>query len=383
MHEINNTKTDARRLALLCLTAWHEKGTFIWDSLEWYKNSRTIEPRDIDFAYELACGTVRFFGYLRYVAKTLGALPKKPKERLLLFLALYQRLFLDTPAYAVVHTSVQLAKTSCSIHFSWYLNAVLQKELPKPTPEAVIRHSFPEFYINCLTKQYGKEKTDELLLLQNSPSPRMVTLFDPIRNVILESDSPSGYIQNYTPYLLVTSLAGACTSPPKRILDMCAAPGGKTVLLSKLFPEAHIVANDLAKKSDLLRQNINRFCPHVELRTGPGQEISTKAPFDLIVIDAPCSNSGVLYKCPEARFRLNPDTLVELETLQKSLFEHALTLVGDTGSLWYMTCSILQQENELFCQKMAHQFGLQIISKHLILPNHMGHDGGFGCLFRF
>lgn len=382
MHRKVDEKIDGRHLAYLCLIAWQSSGTFIWDTIEYYKKKYKPLQREIDFAYEIACGTVRLFGYIEYIAKNhISKLPKKPKERLLFFLGLYQRLFMPSiPLYAVVATSVTLAKTYCSKPFGAFLNAVLRKQLPIVTACDVALHSYPDFFKSSIEKQCGHEKMMEILLQQNKPPIAMATTFESsIENMPYESLPEHCYIQNKTPFALVMHHSKLLKEEPETILDMCAAPGGKSVLLAHIFPKAHILANDLPHKATLLQENIARFCPHVMLHLGPGQDIAPSQLFDLIVVDAPCSNSGVLYKCPEARWRLSPGSIQELEFLQLALLEHAAKLLKPNGTIWYMTCSILDEENRKLAEKAAHAFTLKIGSELAEFPNKTGADGGYVC----
>lgn len=374
---------NARSAALHALIAWQQKGTFLWDFLESWKNRESPDKRELDFAYELACQTARYLGYLEHVAKKLTtALPKKQSERLLLYLGLYQRIFLkNIPLYAVVSTTVELAKNLTFSHFARFLNAVLRKEIPEDSPDCITLHSYPEFFKNCLLNQYGKEKMLELLTVMNHPSICMATTYTDgkIDNRCYETPPESSYIQNCTPVQLVTTLAKTIQKTPTHILDLCAAPGGKTLLLAHLFPEAHLIAHDLPHKEKRLLENVHRFAPNVKVVTN--HEAFADRKFDLILVDAPCSNSGVLYKCPEARWRLSQESLDQLEQVQIELIKQAITHLQKGGTLWYMTCSILQQENEAFVEKLQKTLGLTLNQFLLCLPDQKGQEGGFAASF--
>ena len=378
---MNNAELTSREAAFLALSAWHKKGLFLWDSLQKWKERAPPATKDLNFAYELACGSLRALGYLEWVARRASSrLPKKADERLLLYLALYQKLFLkNIPLFAVVNESVELAKKYTSKQFASFLNAILRKEIPDAPESTVVRLCYPKYYVTALTDAYGEEKAYELLVRGNSQTPLMATKFTkegPV-NGPCEAFSDDCYIQNSTPFTLVIQLAkehAKALSPPKRILDMCASPGGKTLLLCHLFPDATVVASDLSKKLPLLQENLARFKTNVHVQS---EESEHSGSYDLIVVDAPCSNSGVLFKCPEARWRLSKNATLELQKTQISLLEKAKNLLTPGGTIWYMTCSILPDENEQIVQEAIKRFSLKETQSILQLPNSKGFEGGF------
>lgn len=103
-----------------------------------------------------------------------------------------------------------------------------------------------------------------------------------------------------------------------------------------------------------------------------GERLSCEEPFDLIVVDAPCSNSGVLARRAEARWRISEDSMREQCRLQGQLIAHARTLLAPGGEILFMTCSILKGEHGVHGGDLCQT----------ILPNNEGWDGGYGCLMR-
>lgn len=185
-----------------------------------------------------------------------------------------------------------------------------------------------------------------------------------------------------TPVALVADLASK-SSYPQRVLDICASPGGKLLAAHDHFPKAKLFANDISPEKILrLTQNLTKYGVTAQVRCGQGEDYPISEPFDVVILDVPCSNSGVLNKRPEARWRLTAEALQALKTQQLGLLEHALTLIGKQGVIWYLTCSILKAENEqlmaAFCQKHA----MKMAYARTILPNAEGWDGGFACLLQ-
>jgi 16S rRNA (cytosine967-C5)-methyltransferase len=192
-------------------------------------------------------------------------------------------------------------------------------------------------------------------------------------------ESTSVYIQNATPSLLMHTL-NEHAPIPKRILDLCASPGGKLLLAHDLYPHASLHANDVSsQKLERLKENIIKYNLKAALSCGLGEKISSQELFDLIIIDAPCSNTGVLNKRPEARWRVAENTMKETTDLQFELLKHAETLLAPKGELWYLTCSILPEENEKMMNRISQATHLKPRVMKTMLPTHTGWDGGFGC----
>lgn len=191
--------------------------------------------------------------------------------------------------------------------------------------------------------------------------------------------STSCYIQNVTPVLLFSKLASA-SFKPKSILDLCSSPGGKLLLAHDFFPEAKLYANDVSEaKLKRLKENVKKYDLSVKFSCQKGEKFQSDNRFDLIIIDAPCSNSGVLHKRAEARWRITPKKLEELCTLQYHLIKRALSFLTPRGQIWYMTCSILSYENEGLVEEAKEDMGFSILKTHQQLPNQKGYDGGFAC----
>jgi 16S rRNA (cytosine967-C5)-methyltransferase len=191
------------------------------------------------------------------------------------------------------------------------------------------------------------------------------------------------YIQNITPALLCMRLSEKMTEVPCRILDLCASPGGKLLMAHDLFPQAELYANDVSEdKMRKVRENLKKYDVTAHLTIGIGEKYPTSQRFDLIILDVPCSNTGVLNKRPEARFRLNREYLDPLKAAQLRLLKHARELISEKGFIWYMTCSILPEENEQIVDCACELYGLKMISCCLQLPNREGYDGGYAALLQ-
>lgn len=404
---------NPREAAYLALLFSLKEEGFITQSLEKWQKGHNPSPRDFALAYEIAAGACRMSLALDDVAANLSdkkRLSLKLKEKALLRTALYQYCFMSrVPPYAIANETIEIAKKYCHATFVGFLNALLRKlplnlpSLPisKDVHSLSVKYSYPEFFISALIKDYGLEAAEEILKVQNLPPITMIRLRKPTPHVglkLLESNksailedytylkeiaaSSDYYIQNATPFSLVEKLAEKTTSP-KMILDLCASPGGKLLAVHDLFPEAVLFANDVSEeKIQKLKQNINKYRMSVELTVGQGEGYTSSKTFDLIILDVPCSNSGVLNKRPEARWRLSQQPLEELKKTQKKLIANAVQLLSTEGYLWYLTCSILKNENEDVVAEVCQEYNLELVDSKTILPNAAGWDGGFGAVLK-
>lgn len=406
-------KLQPREAAYLALLSAAREEGFISDTLHAWQKKTQPDSRDYNLAQEIAYGTCRMALSLDYIAKKLtnGPLTLKRKERLLVHTALYQHYFMERiPLYALTDETVNIAKRHCHTTFVHFLNAILRKasttESSIPQDDSLeslsIRFSLPPFFITNLIESYGLEKAKEIMLTSNLPpvlmgrirnkdsslpegteplqqrDPSFVKVKD-VKTLPTLIESSNFYIQNITPAELFNSLT-INKDAPKAILDLCAAPGGKLLLAHDIYPEASLHANDLTQqKINLLNENIEKYQLNVKVQCGPGEHYSSQEKFDLIILDVPCSNSGVLNKRPEARWRLSKSNIEKQNQIQKALLTQALTLLNKGGEVWYMTCSILKDENENLVEAVAKECNAKIRIMKTILPDSEGRDGGFAA----
>lgn len=379
---------NSREQAFLIITKVFQGHTFAKDLLD------DIPSESRPLIQELAYGTIRQKKALHHLALQLtkeGRLKLKLKEKALLYCALYQLFYLNHPIHAVTDEMVNIAKTHCPRPFAPFLNALLRNysaikpALPEgeTTEQLSTRFSYPTFFVEALIQDYGKEEAVNILKAMNLPGKLMGRKIGEVplacENLSADQLSSGGYyIQNRTPAYLMQELAQT-TPQPKKILDLCASPGGKLLAAHDLYPKAALFANDLSEeKLQRLKENLKSFGVQAQLSFGPGEAYTEEKNFDLIILDVPCSNSGVLNKRPEARWRLDEKTLQQLEGLQEALLHHAVKLLAPGGKIWYLTCSILNQENLRTIEKLESLFQ-NIEYQKTILPTADGQDGGFGC----
>lgn len=174
----------------------------------------------------------------------------------------------------------------------------------------------------------------------------------------------------------------AQVEPGQRVLDLCAPPGGKAVGLARaLDGRGELVAAHLEGRGMRLAENLERMggtTPWKLHDLGPEGTRLPEGPFDHVLVDAPCSNSGVLMKRVDARYRLDDRHLSGLRARQDEVLDRAAGLVGPGGSLVYATCSILPDENEERVDAFLSRHPDFVLEEsRLRLPHRTGRDGGF------
>jgi 16S rRNA (cytosine967-C5)-methyltransferase len=389
--------TSPREAAFLAVLKALKEEAFVSDFLNRWEKSSHPSKQDLHLAWEIANGCVRMRLALDYLAKQAAGRSKlsmKAKERALLHTALYQVFYLSRiPLYAIVNETVAIAHRHCHPTFVRFLNAILRQLEKKPltTPQGnsledlSIRYSYPLFFVQELVKDYGLEVAQEILEIENRPPTPMVRHRSPLLDVRpidkeqIEAltHSSDQYIQNITQASLIWKLAEG--REPSSILDLCASPGGKLLALHDRFPEATLFANDVSEeKLKRLKENCSKYNLQVTISCSRGELFAGKGPYDLVVLDVPCSNSGVLNKRPEARWRLSEEHLQQLAKTQLALLERARQIVAPGGEVWYLTCSLLKRENEEPVARACQLYGFTSRIQLTYLPNLQGWEGGFG-----
>jgi len=176
--------------------------------------------------------------------------------------------------------------------------------------------------------------------------------------------------------------------PGERVLDLCAPPGGKTVHMAELMSgQGEIVAAHLGTRPvRRLKENVERFGWESLIRLhdlGAEGQRMPDGPFDRVLVDAPCSNTGVLMKRVDARYRVREDNLRSLIELQDRLLGSALRLVREGGVVVYSTCSVLRSENhEVVSRAVQGHSGAALVEERLRYPHRTGRDGGYMASIR-
>ncbi len=334
---------------------------------------------------------------LRPLRKILGILvPKWPKGELeaLLYVGAAQLLYMkDVPDYAAVNETVEAAKKCPNRNIAKVVNGVLHNLIRRRAEfEAMIaaasleeRESFPGELVRRWTARFGATNAAKLCAWHNEPAETFLARADGTF-VALErgkrvSDVP-GYaegtfiVQDPGTHLAVELMDIA---PGDRVLDACAAPGGKTIQMA--WRGAHVVACEVnPKRRRTLEANLKRLGLKVEISEAL-PSVSSETLFNKILVDAPCSNTGVLRRRPDARWNWSMEKLQALVKLQSEILDTVAPLVAPGGSLVYSTCSNEAEENlEQVNAFLSRHPDFHLAESCESIPFESGHDGAFAAL---
>ncbi len=447
-------KENPRELALHVLRRVLEDGAYL--NLE--TNAALAKSRlsrlDRALAAELCYGPLRMQAALDCL---LGQLLRQPLEKLPLWIllilrqAVYQMEYMDRiPARAAVNEAVKLARKYGHAGTVKLTNGVLRNFIrqreslsfpdaeKEPVAHIAASCSFPEWMVEKWLQEWGMEETLRFCRAQNERRPLSVRVntLRCTRQTLIERLAAEGVEARpcrLAPEGLLlsrgTSLAELSTfqeglfqpqdessmlaaralmpKPGEHILDLCAAPGGKTTHLAQLMENrGQIHAFDLHEhKISLIRENCARLgIDIVEAQAGDARQLAKKFPAqaDGILLDAPCSGLGVLGRRPDLRWRLQPETVRELAALGQELLAAAADALRPGGRLLFSTCTVTAEENEeavrrfLAARPDFHREKLpfaelplsvaeRAAAKHgswQLLPQEQGTDGFFMALLR-
>jgi 16S rRNA (cytosine967-C5)-methyltransferase len=409
-------KLSARQIALAALRIWRKEKRFADSVISGLLAKAELTPSDRAFAVELFYGVIRNLTLLDFWVACLRVSSLQNDVRDVLRLGLYQLFFLKTAPHAAVHETVELApKTQRTV-----INAVLraatrrQRELfaRANVQPLFVRTSHPQFLIERWQQHFGAEHAQELCKWNNLPAPvyARINLLRISRTEFLRSypesrpltdhpnfvevDSlPSGALERGYCYIQDPSTTIACQlldpKPGERILDACAAPGGKTGYIAQLMQNlGTIVACDRdPERLRILKENMARLAARIVhlLRHDwtPGHvppEIASVAPFDRILVDVPCSNTGVMRRRVDLRWRLRRTDFDRMRHMQVEIIRPLIPLLKPNGALVYSTCSLEPEENKDVVRRILTEMpALQLEAKTYSLPFRDGFDGAFAA----
>ena len=358
------------------------------------------EGSDRAFVQDLVYTVLR---RLRALRKVLGVLvPKWPKGELeaLLYVGAAQVLFMkDVPDYAAVNETVEAAKLSPQKSVAKVVNGVLHNLIRRRDEFTALlaaapleeRESFPTELVRRWTARFGAENAAKLCAWHNEPAKTFLARKDG-SFVELERGKKVADVSGYAEGEFIVQDPGTALAvelvdakPGDVILDACAAPGGKTIQLA--WRGAKVTACEVnPKRRRKLEENLNRvgLADLVEVieQLPCDSALGTKhqARGTKILVDAPCSNTGVLRRRPDARWNWSVEKLEALVKLQAEILDQAAPLVAPGGLLVYSTCSNEPEENgdqvNAFLKRHP-DFALDTTRESI--PFESGHDGAFAA----
>ena len=341
--------------------------------------ARGLDARDRALAQRLAYGTIQRVRTLDHGIETLGRRPVAkldPPVRAALRLGAYQLGFSDVAVHAAVNESVELVRAAGLERAVAFANAVLRRValglkdlldgLPERTAtEAALRHSYPDWVAELWWRELGRDDALALMAAQNEP-PETVVRRNPHKEGEVEGrpdpEIPGAlHVERVDeralgegliwPQSRGSQLAGLCVGSraEERVLDLCAAPGGKA---TQLAGEVTAVEKHPGRAREL-EENCKRLgATNVRVLNADALELPDDLlGFDRVLVDAPCSGLGVLASRPDLRWRATP-----LPELQRALLAVAAERVRPGGTVIYSVCTISSAENE----ELVDTAGLEI-----------------------
>lgn len=381
-------KQNSRRTAAFIIARWLITKEF----------PSNLLPQDADraFVQDLVYTTIRRLRALRFILGDYVKTWPKGELEALLYVGAAQILYMPSvPDFAAVNETVEAAKQAANPSIARVTNAVLrnllrhreevESKLAAAAPET--RESFPSALARRWVARYGQENAARLMALFNEPAETYLARrptatdsepFEKVPRGTRIEDLP-GYAEGMF-IVQDPATAGAVelmqVVPGESVLDACAAPGGKTVQL--FWRGAHVTACEVnpARRSRLTANLV---------RVGAGDVkvvpvLEGLGDFDKVLVDAPCSNTGVLRRRPDARWNWSQDKLAALVKLQATILDRAAAFVVPGGRLVYSTCSLEPEENEKqVADFLARHPGFALVEEIASNPLETGHDGAFAA----
>jgi 16S rRNA (cytosine967-C5)-methyltransferase len=306
-----------------------------------------LDDRDRALAQRLAYGTVQRRRTIDFGIEQLGKRPVRkldPPVRAALRVGAYQLAWTDQAVHAVVDDAVELVRAARRERAVPFTNAVMRRlaqgfnGLVASLPEGPVKHSYPDWIAETFTRDFGPEAALDLMRAQNEPPALEVAAHEPVGE---PTDVPGAYVvervdtSRMRPMSRASQLAALVvgSQPGERILDACAAPGGKTLLLQGDVTAVELHPGRASRMAEEMPAN-------VRVVNGDVRELDDGG-FDRALVDAPCSGLGVLARRPDLRWRAQP-----LPELQVELVRAAAERTRPGGTVVYSVCTLNADENE-------------------------------------
>lgn len=384
-----------------------------------------LTAKEKAFITEIFYGVLRNKNFLDYMIEKNTKVIKKEWIRNLLRISIYQLTFMSSDAKGVVWEATEIAKKH-GIAISKFINGTLRNYLRNKDLEIKklhdeknyeILYSIPQYFCDILEKQYGSENLNQAIIslkkipylsvrvnkLKYSEEEFEEFLKEKDIQIIKKVDSVyyvnSGLIinskefkegkiiaQDASSYLAAKNLGA---KPNELVLDICAAPGGKTaVLAEEMENKGEIIAIDIHQhKKKLIEENMKKLgIDIVKATVLDARNVNKQGrKFDKILVDVPCSGYGVIRKKPEILYTKNRENVEELASLQLEILNSAADILKDGGELIYSTCTIISQENTENVEKFLNE-RKEFKVKALNIPENVSGEydklGGFSINYK-
>jgi len=416
-----------RELAVEILLKVEKKNAYADILLDHSLKKGSLSSRDRALLTQLVYGALRWRGRIdwhlsQFLHRSLSG--TNAYIRNLLRLTLYQLLFLDkVPDYAAVNEGVELAKRHGGARAGGLVNGVVRRilrekdKLPDPDPkdDAIlylsVRWSHPDWLVKKWLGYFGREETESLLKANNQESPLTLRAnrLKGDRESLREKLRARGFNAaptRWSPQGIQLKSAGAADQlpgfqegffqvqgeasqligylvdpqPGERVLDACAAPGGKTTHLAELMGDnGELIVTDISVKGlEKLKHNVQRLgltsVRPFAVDVSRGLTGALALPYDRILVDAPCSGLGTLRSHPEAKWQKDERDIRRLSKLQKKIVRRLSSYLKPGGILVYATCTLTREENEGVVEDfLDHERGFVLDNARDTLPREAKH----------
>ncbi|MBG6029284.1 16S rRNA (cytosine(967)-C(5))-methyltransferase RsmB [Proteus mirabilis] len=387
---------------------------------------KNISDKDKPLLQEICFGVLRTLPQLEWIIQQLMDKPLKGKQRILHYLimvGLYQLLYTRIPAHAALAETVNGAVTLKKPQLKGLINGVLrqfqrQQDILNERFQnsenrflhpswllARIKQAYPEQWMSIVegnnqkppmwlrVNQRHHSREEYLTLLENEKisaiaddsHPFAIRLENPC-NVNLLPGFADGWVtvQDRSAQRCAELLA---PENKEQILDLCAAPGGKTTHILEIAPQAQVLAIDIdEQRLKRVQENLTRLKLNAVVKSGDGrypEQWCSGMQFDRVLLDAPCSATGVIRRHPDIKWLRRNDDIEQLAQIQKEILHAIWPYLKSGGTLVYATCSILPEENKQQVEAfLASTKDAQCDYQYQCLPEEKGGDGFFYALIK-
>jgi len=411
-------RLSARQIAFKALRTWRKERRFADSIVSEFLAKAELTDSDRAFVLELVYGVLRNLTLLDFWIGCLRASRVDVDLCDVLRLGLYQLFFIKTAPHAAVNESVGLVPQRQRPIVNGMLRAAIRRQselLARADAKPLfVRVSHPQFLVERWQRHLGAQHAEELCKWNNLAAPvygrinqlridrqEFLRLYPNSRPLVPNPEFiefgalPLGAVRHGHCYIQDPSTGIACQilspRPGEKILDACAAPGGKTGYIAQLMKNrGTLVACDRDPgRLQTLKENMARLgveivhiFEHDWTRGHVPAEIASMAPFDRILLDAPCSNTGVMRRRVDVRWRLQPGDFSRLQQRQLKMLHALIPLLGRHGTLIYSTCSLEPEENEHVARLLLNGLpDLRPMEEKRSLPFRDGFDGAFAAKF--
>ncbi|HCH50302.1 MAG TPA: 16S rRNA (cytosine(967)-C(5))-methyltransferase [Proteus sp.] len=387
---------------------------------------KNVSDKDRSLLQELCFGTLRTLPQLEWTIQQLMDKPLKGKQRILHYLimvGLYQLLYTRIPAHAALAETVNGAVALKKPQLKGLINGVLrqfqrqQDILSERFQNNENRFLHPSWLLARIKQAYPKEW--EMIVEGNNQKPPMWLRVNQIHHsreeylALLEANEIAAIADESHPYAIrletpcnVNMLPGfdegwvtvqdrsaqRCAEllAPKnkeQILDLCAAPGGKTTHILEIAPQSQVLAIDIdEQRLNRVKENLNRLKQQATVKSGDGrypEQWCSGMQFDRILLDAPCSATGVIRRHPDIKWLRRNEDIAQLAQIQKEILHAIWPYLKSGGTLVYATCSILPEENSQQVEMFLSSTKDALCNyQNQCLPEPNGGDGFFYAVIK-